>query len=123
MEQVLVRRIPDAGEAIRERERAKPLRAPVVIAVTSAPGVDDIETIENYAAACAAIENLLLAAHDLGLAAHWRTGDVAYSGEAKVWLGVQGGGHIAGFIYVGHAADPGKARPRIPAREKTEWRE
>ena len=58
-----------------EGERGKPLRAPVLIAVgVDKPGQNRITEMENVCACAAAVENLLLAAHDLGLGAIWKTG-------------------------------------------------
>ncbi|MDQ3386391.1 MAG: nitroreductase, partial [Actinomycetota bacterium] len=54
------------------RERKKAFRAPVIIAVISLSGRDEIETLENYAACAAAVQNMQLTAHDLGLASIWR---------------------------------------------------
>src|SRR5919206_667249 len=64
-----------AGRISRERKKA--FRAPVVIAVISKAGRDEIETLENYAACAAAVQNMQLTAHSLGLASIWRTGPVA----------------------------------------------
>jgi nitroreductase len=61
-----------AGRISRERKKA--FRAPVVIAVISASGRDEVETLENYAACAAAVQNMQLTAHALGLASIWRTG-------------------------------------------------
>src|SRR3712207_5075355 len=65
-----------AGRISRERKKA--FRAPVVIAVICEAGRDEIETLENYAACAAAVQNMQLTAHALGLGATWRTGPVAY---------------------------------------------
>src|SRR5207244_3779397 len=69
--------LPTPGDL--ERTRAKPLRAPVVIAVAvePSPGPRVVE-MEEVAAGAAAVQNMLLAAHALGLGAIWRTGDAAY---------------------------------------------
>ena len=52
-----------AGRISRERKKA--FRAPVVIAVISRAGRDEVETTENYAACSAAVQNMLLTAHSL----------------------------------------------------------
>jgi nitroreductase len=68
MEQSLLARTPDAPEAVLEIERRCPLRAPLLIAVgIDQPDQPKILEIENICAGAAAVENLLLAAHDLGL--------------------------------------------------------
>ena len=58
----------------QEKARAKPLRSPVVIIVTAKDGKDEVETFENRYAVAAAVQNMLLAAHALGLATIWRSG-------------------------------------------------
>ena len=64
----LRKRNPLIGEESLIRERAKPLRAPAIIAVAvDRPTEERIIEIENICAAAAACQNLLLAATDLGL--------------------------------------------------------
>jgi nitroreductase len=112
---------PTDGEY--ERAKAKALRAPVIIAVavepSDAPKVVEIEEIE---AGAAAVQNMLLAAHELGLATIWRTGDPAYHPDVKRFLGLSERSHIIGFIYLGYAAIvPNRAR-HTPAANVTTWR-
>src|SRR5712692_4804303 len=84
MAQSLLKRQPDAPPEIVAAERAKPLRAPVLIAVgVDKPSAPKIVEMENICAAAAATENMLLAAHGLGLAAHWRTGPAATDPDVK----------------------------------------
>ena len=73
-----------AGRISRERKKA--FRAPVVIAVISAAGRDEVETLENYAACAAAVQNMQLAAHSIGLASIWRTGPVAYHEHMRAFF-------------------------------------
>ena len=77
MAQALVRRTEEEGprpdEEKVEKERTKPLRAPVVIAVAAEPNPDPRTVeVEEIAATAAGIENMLLAAQALGLGAMWR---------------------------------------------------
>jgi nitroreductase len=112
-------------EPLLAGERAKPLRSPVVIVVGVVTDKTDAMTArEDLEAASAAINNLLLAAETLGLAAIWRTGDGAYDDSVKASFGLAPEDEIAGVVYVGYA-DPnaGSIEPR--RREyasKTEWR-
>jgi len=56
--------------------------------------------IENICAAAAACQNILLAAHVLGLGARWRTGDAARDPQIKKFLGFSEDQHlIAFFVY------------------------
>ncbi len=105
-----------------DKTRALPLRAPVVIAV----GVDKpVETkvleLENYAAASAACENILLAAHALGLGAIWRTGDWSRDAKVKEFFGLTADQHIAGFIYVGFPETAVEPAPRSSFEDRTVW--
>ena len=70
----------------------------------SLAGVARIVEIEEVEVGAAAVQNMLLAAHSLGLAAMWRTGDAAYDPAVRSYLGLSERGHILGFIYVGYAA-------------------
>ena len=86
-----------------DKTRALPLRAPVVIAIGADKPVDaKIVEMENIAAASAAAQNILLAAHALGLGAIWRTGEWARDAKVKEFLGFAADQHIVGFIYVGY---------------------
>ena len=89
--------------AVLEKERAKPLRAPVVIAVAVVPSQEQhVIEIEEVAAVAAAVENLLLAADALGLAAKWRTGAAATDPDVKRFLGLPEGAHLLAFVYLGY---------------------
>jgi len=100
------------------------LSSPLVIVVTSDGGQDDVQTLENYGAVCAATQNILLAAHALGLSGFWRTGDAAYTSPRnaiKELVGVAGSTQIAAFLLIGFPVVPEKNSPRVPFQEKTVW--
>ncbi len=115
---------PDATEEELNRERTKPRRAPVIIAVACLKGRDPIETHENIVATAAAIQNILLAAHGMGLGAYLRTGDTAYHPLLLRWLGVPEDAQFMGFIYLGYPAPdaPPRHTPRRPIEEVAQWR-
>jgi nitroreductase len=108
-----------------EGERRKPMRSPVLIVVGVCSEADDEMTRrEDLQAASAALQNMLLAATSLGLAAIWRTGDGAYDVSVKAYFGLQRADEIAGILYLGYADEsfgPAPARARDFAA-KTEWR-
>lgn len=105
------------------RERKKAFRAPVVIVVTSEGGRDEIETLENYAACCAAVQNMQLAAHALGLGAMWRTGAPAYHEHAGEFFNLKKEDIIVAHLYMGFPDMPSRARKRTPAQQHTVWYE
>lgn len=108
-----------AGRVSRERKKA--FRAPVVIAVISTRGRDEVESLENYAACAAAVQNMQLTAHALGLGAIWRTGPVAYHGHMRAFFGLGEGDHIVAYLYVGYPDVGERPRRRSPATRWTLW--
>ena len=110
-----------------EAIRGKPLRAPVIITIVGRPKthVARVDEVEEHHAAGAAMQNILLASHALGLAAMIRTGPAARFPEVLGHLGIDDGEYIAGFLYIGYPAAGTVDRPltrRTPAAELTEWR-
>lgn len=105
-----------------ERAKKKALRAPVIIAVAAEIPTDKkCVEIEEVAAAAAAVQNMLLAAHALGLGAIWRTGDPAYDDGVKAFLGFAPTDHILGFVYLGYpVVEPTRAK-HTPAADLTRW--
>ncbi len=122
MAQILHRRFPDLQAEALDRERAKPLRAPVIIAVgVDLPAESKVLEIENVCAAAAACENLLLAAVGLGLAGHWRTGEAARDPEIKGFLGLREEQPLIAFLYLGYPEFVGPAPVRPGFDERTRW--
>jgi nitroreductase len=116
------RETPDALQAVLDVERAKPLRAPLVIAVgVDAPQESKVIEIENVCAAAAAVENLLLAAQALGLGCFWRTGPAAYDPAVKAFLGLAPEQHLIGFVYLGYPEAEHLAQERPSFEDRTIW--
>jgi nitroreductase len=87
------------------RERSKPLRAPVIVVVVARVRPHDkIPEVEQLLSAGAAAQNIMLAAHALGYGAMWKTGAPAYDAKVKQALGLEAADSIAGFIYLGTRA-------------------
>jgi nitroreductase len=100
-------------ETFLAREAAKPLRAPIVLVVSTRTDQNSVRAIEDFAATAAAVQNILLAAHALGIAAIWRTGDMAYNREINEHLGLDRDDRIVAFVYLGRAAmEAPKGAPR-----------
>jgi nitroreductase len=110
-----------AGRISRERKKA--FRAPVVIVVISKGGRDAVETLENYAACAAAVQNMQLTAHSLGLATIWRTGPVAYHPYMREFFGLESGDKIVAHLYLGYPDVTERSRRREPASTRTVWHE
>lgn len=105
----------------RESAKLKAYRSPVVIAVAVSPSDDPkVTELEEYAAVYAAIQNMLLEAHGLGLGAVWRTGDLCYDSLVNEAFGLSEKDKMLGFIYLG-IPDMTKEGKREPAASKTVW--
>ncbi|HZS89668.1 MAG TPA: nitroreductase [Chloroflexota bacterium] len=105
-----------------ERERAKPLRAPVLIAVAVVPSSDPkVKEVEEIAAVAAGVQNMLLAAAALGLGAMWRTGDPAYDPPVKRFLGLPDEAHLLAFVYLGYPDMPPPREHESDAGSYTTW--
>ena len=80
--------------------------------------------LEDYGATCAAVQNLLLAAHAEGLAAKWSTGEMAESGVARAHLGFGDADRIVALVYLGvaEASEAGLAAPKR-GEPVVDWRE
>ncbi len=112
---------PDAARAAHEKAAKKPLRAPYVIAAYAVPD-PALPRVESIAATAAAVQNMLLAAHALGLAAMWRTGDPVFSDEVRTFLNAPADAEMLGTIYVGYPNMAAPVRQRRTLDEVVEWR-
>jgi nitroreductase len=124
MAQSQARRVPDSPDQVLEIERKRPLRAPVLIAVgvdPADPANTKILEIENLCAAAAAVENLLLAAHDLGLGAIWRTGAAAIDPAVKDFLGFSPQQKIIALVYVGYPEHEQVLYQRLSFEDRVTW--
>lgn len=120
----LVSRKPDAPPEGLDKTRALPLRAPVIIAVGADKATEpNISEIENISAASAACQNILLAAHALGLGAIWRTGEWASDVSVRKFLGFDPDQLIVGFIYIGYPESMPEPYKRIGFEDRVTWME
>ncbi len=119
----LCAREPETTPALAEKQRAKFLRAPLVIAlgvqVRQHPKVPEIEQVMSAAAAAM---NLLNAIHAEGFGAIWVTGANAYDPSVQAALGFTAPDRLIGFLFVGTPDAPPKAaaRPAL-ADHVSEW--
>jgi len=119
-------RRPSIDEQELERLRAKPLRAPLIVAVAAVirpdhPGVPPVEQIQS---ASAAAQQLQLAANALGYGSIWLTGEAAHDPAVAEALGLDFDDRLVGFIHVGSVAGV-PSRPARPAAAEVmrEWTE
>jgi nitroreductase len=124
MARSLAKRTPESTPAQLDAERARALRAPVLIAVGIDPSDQPkIIEVENICAGAAAVQNLLLAAHELGLGAIWRTGAAALDPAVKAFLGFTPQHHLIAIVYLGYPEGEIAPPDRPPFTERTAWME
>jgi nitroreductase len=105
---------PDAASPERLGiERARFLRAPVVVGVVSRvrEGIP-IPVWEQQLSAAAVCQTLLIAATSIGYVANWLTEWPAYNPRVTAGLGLGENERMAGFVYIGTSAVPLDERVR-----------
>lgn len=124
MAESLSAKTPGLPPEALDKERSKALRAPLIIAIgVDKPTEAKVSEIENICAAAAAAQNILLAAHALGLAAQWRTGPAALDPRVKKFLGFEADQHLIAFLYIGYAEGEVLAPERPGFEDRTVWME
>ncbi|HEY4099628.1 MAG TPA: nitroreductase [Gemmatimonadales bacterium] len=112
---------PAAAQATIEKVAAAEAAIPVTIAVSVVVDANPEVREEDYAATMMAVQNILLAAHDLGLGTHLRSGAVMDDPRTRAALAIPDGERVVVMIWVGYAASVPEAKPRKGAAELTRW--
>ncbi|WP_032123421.1 nitroreductase family protein [Clostridium amazonitimonense] len=112
----------EEGKKKIEKQKNKPFRAPVIIAVAAEVTENKkVIRLEELGATYAAIENMLIAAHSLGLASFWKTGKACYSPKMKEFFGLQEKDEVLAFIYLGYPDMERKEAQRKSVDSLTKW--
>ena len=106
-------KVEKTGERIRH--------APAVVFVQTFPEDNPHDAEENYAAACCAVQNLLLAAHAQGLGAMWRTGVPCEDPVVKAFLGLPADAKLVAAVFLGFPAAPPPSQTRRPLEERVRF--
>lgn len=114
----------DAGAVARaEAKRREVQQVPLLVIGFSVPGRSPEETKENYAAVACAFENLMLAAHEEGLASGWSTGGICGSPRLASLAGADASWEMVGALYLGwpDPQRPPSSLARSSAEAVTTW--
>ncbi len=116
-------REPEVDAAALQEERARALRAPVVVAVVSSPDPAHKTPVwEQELSTGAVCHQLCLAAMADDWGAVWLTEWPAYDGQVARRLGLAAGERIAGFVHIGTPTADAPERPRPDMAAKvTHW--
>lgn len=114
---------PESGRALRDTVAREHFALPGMIAVALVENADAEIAKEDYAAAMMAVQNLSLAALDLGLGTHIKTGGVMDDAAARAAAGVAENERIVAIVNVGVPADVPPGKNRTAAKALTTWRD
>lgn len=114
---------PSPLPEIIERERTRPLTAPVVIAVICSPNQEKQAIAqEELVAGGGALQNMLLAAHSFGLGTKLKTGAYSYSQVIRSYLKMKDSESLLSFVYLGFPEVEAKPGRRVGLEGKVDWR-
>jgi nitroreductase len=103
----------DAARQRAEAKRQEVLETPVVMLVYATPGKDEETTQENYAAVCCAVQNLMLAGEEEGLASGWSSGGLAKHPRLRELIGAEADWQFVAVLYMGRP----QSSLSLPARQ------
>jgi nitroreductase len=112
---------PVAAQALIDKTAAGEAAAPATIFVSMTLDENPEIREEDYASAMMAVQNLMLAAVDLGLGTHMRSGAVMDDPRTREALGVPEGERIVAMVQLGEPANTPDAKPRKSLDEVTTW--
>jgi nitroreductase len=112
---------PQAARAVVEKVAATHAGLPAMIAVGTMLDENPEIREEDYAAAMMGVQNLMLAAAEMGLGTHLKTGAVMDDPRARAAVGVPEGERIVAVVNLGEPAAVPEAKPRRPATDVTTW--
>ena len=113
---------PNQKRRIDSSEAAKReiLDAPAFMYVYAREGPNEEVTRENYAATACAVQNLLLAAHSIGIGVGWSTGKPCLA-DVRSTIGAEPDWQTVGALYIGYPSEKPEAK-RAPVDDVTTWR-
>ena len=104
-----------------EKEAQKLDRAPTLVLATAALTGDLVMDEEDVCATAAAIQLVLLAATERGIATYWRTPQVLRSKKGRESLGLPPGERFLGLLHFGTAERDPAPRKREPVERYVEF--
>jgi nitroreductase len=104
-----------------EKEAQKLDRAPTLVLATAALTGDLLMDEEDVCATAAAIQLVLLAATERGIATYWRTPQVLRSKKGREAVGLPQGERFLGLLHFGTAEREPAPRERDPAERYVEF--
>jgi nitroreductase len=111
----------EAGRMVRDKVASEHAALPAMIAVAIREDENPEIRQEDYAAVMMGVQNLMLAAIELGFGTHIKTGAVMDDPAARAAAGVPDGERIVAVINVGVPAEVPAPKARDDAASHTTW--
>jgi nitroreductase len=92
----------------------------VIVYTKPSPG-NRLPLWEEMAATACALQNLLLSAHEAGIAAFWSTGGMSAKPQFKTWLELDETDVPMAILYLGRSNETPVGVRRIPLQDKIRW--
>lgn len=107
--------------AAGEKEAAKLDRAPTLVLATATLGGDLVADEEDVCATAAAVQLVLLAATERGIATYWRSPAVLRTRKGRDALSVPDGERVLGLLHFGPPAREPAPREREPVERYVDF--
>lgn len=104
-----------------EKEAAKLDRAPTLVVAAARVSGDLVQDEEDVCAAAAAIQLVLLAATERGIATYWRSPAVLRTRKGRETLGIPAGERVLGLLHFGTPEREPAAREREPVERYVDF--
>ena len=112
---------PEAAKLLEAKVAEEHAGLPAMIAVAMTLSDDAEVREEDYAATFMAIQNLALAAHEMGLGTHIKTGAVMADPGSRAAVGVTEGERVVATIHLGQPMEVPAPKARTKAERLTTW--
>jgi F420 biosynthesis protein FbiB-like protein len=109
-------------DVARSRERITSAPVVIVVCLSTLDLTDNYERLMAMQSVAAAIQNLLLAAHEAGLGACWMAAPLYCPDVVREALQLPSDWEAQALITIGYPADEGRRRERVNFREITVYR-
>jgi nitroreductase len=112
---------PNKAREVCEKAAAEHREVPCIVAAAMVLNDDPEIREEDYAAVMMGVQNMALAAVELRLGTHIKSGAVMDDPAARAAVGVPEGQRIVAIVHLGVPAEFPPPRPRPPASDCTTW--
>lgn len=116
----LEKNLPQDQLALTAKVLQKIASVSAIIHVTSKKNESSSIDLENYAATCCAIQNILLGATSKNIQSYWSTSKIFADPATFAFLQIPDSEKFCGAIWLGYGQIP-EAKPRKSVDEKTIW--